>query len=136
MANRRSARSERTPGAPTRRQCGAMEVHHRMLEENPGFARAQVRLEHAFMARMRAAPEARTTPYKIAVVVHVVYKTNDQNITEAQIKSQIAVLNRDFRAKNPDRTRTPTPWKGLVSDAMIEFELKNITRTRTQSTSF
>jgi hypothetical protein len=136
MATRRSARSERTPGAPMRRQCGSMEVHQRMLEENPGFRRAQVRLEHAFMARMRAAPDARTTPYKINVVVHVVYKTNDQNISEAQIKSQIAVLNRDFRATNPDRTRTPLPWRGLVSDSMIEFVLKNITRTRTQATSF
>ena len=41
----------------------------------------------------------------------------------AQVNSQIAVLNRDYRAKNTDRTKVPQVWKGFVADAFVEFEL-------------
>ena len=38
----------------------------------------------------------------IPVVVHVVWKTQQQNISEAQIQSQIDILNQDFRRLNLD----------------------------------
>jgi hypothetical protein len=43
----------------------------------------------------------------IPVVVNVVWNTASENISDAQIQSQIAVLNADFRALNADRTNTP-----------------------------
>ena len=64
------------------------------------------------------------------------YRTEDQNVSDAQIKSQIASLNRDFRATNSDKSQTPTPWKGLVTDARIEFRLVKVTRTKTSKTGF
>ena len=63
----------------------------------------------------------------IKVVVNVVYTDETQNVSDAQIKSQIAALNKDFRATNPDRTKTPTPFKGLAPfeasdvDALLFF---------------
>ena len=42
-------------------------------------------------------------------VVHVVYSTPEENTSVKQVKSQIKVLNRDYSAKNPDETATPTP---------------------------
>ena len=79
-------------------------------------------------------------PTTIPVVVHVVYNDKSEDISVAQIKSQIARLNLDYRAKNPDRTKTPSVWSGLVTDAMIQFALakkdptgkatQGITRTR------
>lgn len=44
----------------------------------------------------------RKTVLTIAVAVHVVYRRDEENISNAQISSQIRALNRDFRAKNPD----------------------------------
>ena len=41
----------------------------------------------------------------IKTVVNVVYNTDAQNISDAQINSQIAALNKDFRATNPDKSR-------------------------------
>jgi hypothetical protein len=55
---------------------------------------------------------ARTKLVRIKTVVNVVYKTAEQNISDAQINSQIAALNKDYRAKNSDRNQTPAPWKG------------------------
>jgi hypothetical protein len=44
----------------------------------------------------------------IPVVVHVVYRTAVQNISDAQIQSQIAVLNKDFRKLNTDIGSVPS----------------------------
>ena len=38
----------------------------------------------------------------IPVVVHVLYRNSTENISVAQIQSQIDVLNEDFRRTNPD----------------------------------
>jgi hypothetical protein len=123
-----------------------MQVHHSLLETFPAYRARQTRLEHSFAARLRSAPELPTEPYKIQVVVHVVYRTEAEKIDEAQVKSQIVVLNRDYRAANPDRTKAPAVFKGLVADAMIEFALatkdpqgkptNGITLTQTKKTAF
>jgi hypothetical protein len=123
-----------------------MQIYHQLMESEPTFRRQQVALEHATMARLQTALVARATPYQITVVVHVVYATAAENISAAQVQSQIAVLNRDYRASNPDRSKTPTPWKGLVADAQVEFQLATkdptgkptdgITRTNSERTSF
>ena len=60
---------------------------------------------------------------RIPVVVHVVYNTAAQNISDAQIKSQIAALNRDFRRLNEDSVNTPDRFKSFAADVAIEFVL-------------
>ncbi len=147
MAKKKSAkRKARTAKSLPRRMCGTMQVHQWLLESDPTFRTNQLAIEHAFRARRGMAMPLRTTPYKIDVVVHVVYKTAAQNISAAQVNSQIRVLNKDFRAKNSDRVKTPAAWKGLVSDPMIEFSLAKkdprgqpttgITRTQTNVDGF
>lgn len=143
MAKKRTARASK---AVIRRTCGAMQIYHQMMESEPTFRQQQVALERATMNRMRSALIARTTPYRITVVVHVVYGTPAENISAAQVRSQIATLNRDYRAKNSDRRKTPTPWKGLVANAQIKFRLATkdpkgkrttgIIRTETDRTAF
>jgi hypothetical protein len=98
-------------------------MYHQMMEAEPRFRQAQVALEHATMARLRTAMVARARPYTITVVVHVVYGAANEKISAAQVQSQIAVLNQDYSATNPDRSKTPTPWKGLVANAQIQFRL-------------
>ena len=56
-------------------------------------------------------------------MVHVVHKKPQENISKAQVQSQITALNQDFRATNPDVSQVPDPWKGLVADAKITFKL-------------
>ena len=57
----------------------------------------------------------------IPVVIHVVYKTSAENISDAQIQSQLDVLNKDYRRLNTDTTLTPQPFKSLAADCEIEF---------------
>ena len=82
----------------------------------------------------------------IPVVVHIVYNTDEQNISDSQVNSQIEALNRDFRKRNTDIDLVPTHWKDLAADTRIEFQLavkdpqgnltNGITRTRTDINPF
>ena len=124
-------------GAKLRRSCGAMAAHMMLLERVPSFRASQMRLEGATARRRDAGADLRKSRIVvIKTVVNVVYKTEDQNISDAQIRSQITVMNKDFRAKNPDKSQTPAVWKGLVTDARIKFKLVKTTRTRTTTSGF
>ncbi len=56
--------------------------------------------------------------------MHVVYRTDEENVSDEQIASQIDVLNRDFRARNEDRAQVPAVWTSLVGDALVEFDAR------------
>jgi len=107
-----------------------------LLERYPAFRIAQMRLEGATDRRSARVSLKAPKLVTIDTVVHVVYKAAEQNISDAQIKSQFKVLNKDFRATNPDRNQTPTPWRGLVTDSRIRFRLAKVTRTKTARNSF
>ncbi len=125
-----------------------MEVHERLSEEYASYRDNRRRIDE-FTERALRTGEAQKAMRKlitIPVVVHVVYRTSAQNISKSQINSQLAVLNRDYRATNPDRSSVPAPFQSLVSDAKIEFKLATrdpdgkptdgITRTKTDRQSF
>ncbi len=57
----------------------------------------------------------------IPVVVHVLYNAPDQNISTAQILSQLKALNEDFRRKNTDAVQTPDAFSSVAADCRIEF---------------
>jgi len=152
MATKKSTKNSATKAAetneapPTRRQCGAMQAHFRLLEQDPNFRSRQAVLERSVARRMASGAVAKATTTTIPVVVHVVYNTAAENISVAQINSQIAVLNRDFNATNSDKSKVPVPFKGLVASANIKFALatkdpngkptKGITRTKTTRPEF
>ena len=69
--------------------------------------------------------------YAIKVVMHVVYKNDEENISDARIKDQIAVMNQAFRRKNADTVNTRAIFKSVAGDANIEFKLDRIIRVKT-----
>jgi len=77
--------------------------------------------EHHIMNRTTSAV------VNIPVVVHVVYANATQNISDAQINSQIQVLNEDFSKSNSDfSTVVPTVFQSLAADVEINFCLAQI----------
>jgi hypothetical protein len=138
------------PVVPRRRECGTMPVHRRLLSTSLAYVRARASSEnrHAEFKRSRAmgAAQQRTGVTRIPVVVHVVHHTAAQNVSDAQIKSQIDVLNKDFRKTNADIASVPGVFQAVVADARIEFALattdpsgnptSGVTRTQTANTSF
>jgi hypothetical protein len=114
-----------------------MASHMMLLEQVPSFRANQMRLENATNRRRDAAVDLKKLKVvTVKTIVHVVYRTAEQNISDAQIAGQIKALNKDFRATNPDRKHTPEPWIGLVTDSRIQFKLSKVTRTKTSKNGF
>ena len=125
--------AKRQKAAPTlRRSCGAMAAHMALLEQYPQYRANQMRLEAETNQRREQGVDLKKARIvTIKTVVNVVYDTDEHNISQAQIASQFKAMNRDYRATNPDRSGTPAPWTGLVTDARIQFKLVKVTRTKT-----
>jgi hypothetical protein len=129
------------------RSCHTMENHQRLLQEDPNLGERINKIEqftdYAINSGKVSANKAVIT---IPVVVHVVYNTTAQNISDAQIQSQLNVLNQDFRKLNTDLNLVPSTFSSLVADAEINFCLANrapdgsatsgILRVQTSVTSF
>ena len=117
-------KAETTP-AITRRACGTMEVLAAQLAADPAQAQRMAAIE-THTQRMLANPSLQRTTagtIVIPVVVHVLYNTAAQNISDAQVQSQIDVLNEDYRKLNADVVNTPSIYAGLAADVNVQFVL-------------
>ncbi|RYY21247.1 MAG: T9SS type A sorting domain-containing protein [Chitinophagaceae bacterium] len=66
------------------------------------------------------------TVINIPVVIHVLYNGSAQNISDAQILTQLEILNRDFRRKNADSANTPQHFRPFAADCNIIFTLATV----------
>ena len=135
-------------GDKRRRTCATMDEHRRLARLYPEYRRRRREIEletREFTARY-AEEGLRTGVVRIPVVVHVVWNTAVQNVSDGQIQSQIDVLNADFRRTNADAGSVPAAFAGVAADTRIEFALavrdpncvatNGITRTNTATTGF
>ncbi|UPT65255.1 MAG: M43 family zinc metalloprotease [Sphingobacteriales bacterium JAD_PAG50586_3] len=131
----------------TQRTCGTADYVKNLTQTNPQFAANRQNIND--FTNDWVANNANNKSggvITIPVVVHVVWNTNAENISDAQVQSQIAVLNKDYRRLNTDASNTPAAWQGIAADCGIEFCLATvnptggattgITRTQTNITTF
>jgi hypothetical protein len=131
-------------------RCGTMARLEYLIQQDPTILARMAQVEaqtQAYIEAQRHLPHGRTNNViTIPVVVHIVYRTAAQNISDAQVQSQIQVLNEDFRRLNADAVNTPSLFQSVAADAEIQFCLatrdplgnptNGITRTQTTKTSF
>ncbi|MDA0912927.1 MAG: M43 family zinc metalloprotease [Bacteroidetes bacterium] len=104
------------------RTCHTMGNLDRLLQSHPQMQEQMDQIED-FTRDFVNTPQLRgEQTVTIPVVVNVVYKTSAQNISDAQIMSQIEVLNEDFRRLNADADNT---WSD-ATDPNIEFCLASV----------
>ncbi|WP_420379232.1 zinc metalloprotease [Gilvibacter sp.] len=146
------------------RKCHSMQVLERQLKEDPGLADRMFLVEQKTRAILASrAPGGNGNGngngngggggdtggggdpvddglgnINIPVVVHVVYNTANpaENISLAQIQSQIDVLNADFRATNSDVSGVPAEFAGVVADSDINFTLDQVIRVASTRSSW
>jgi hypothetical protein len=114
--------------------------------KNPGTIQRNILAKEIAKQWIQDHPADLRSTYIIPVVVHVVYKTQAQNISEAQINSQIDVLNEDYNRLNADASNTPSVWQSLGGSISVQFclakydpdgnETSGIERTLTTFDSF
>ncbi|GAA4042677.1 hypothetical protein GCM10022409_30770 [Hymenobacter glaciei] len=117
-----------TSAQAQKRSCATDDVLQQQLAADPSLAArmADINNQAVMFAAKQAGTAQRGTAaitVTIPVVVHVLYSTASENISDAQIASQIAVLNEDFHKLNADYTKTPSAFAGQVADAGIQFVL-------------
>lgn len=103
------------------RSCGSADVYAHMMQHNSEFAQQRALIEEqtaAYVANPNAQHRAVVT---IPVVFHIVYNTTAQNVSDAQVMSQLDVLNNDFRKLNSDASLVPSAFAGLAADCEINF---------------
>jgi hypothetical protein len=112
------------------RSCASEEMLKAQLAIDPSLRTRMQQIEE--YTRKAIAGEAfRGRPSKtidIPVVVHVLYNTAEENISDAQIQSQIDVLNEDFNLKNADNGLVPSIFSGVKADVGARFTLSQTIR--------
>ncbi|MEY3399190.1 MAG: hypothetical protein RL220_1784, partial [Bacteroidota bacterium] len=113
----------------SQRMCGTMEQHQHLLESDPLYEQRRQEIEQFTQQWLAEHPGEDRVLVTIPVVVHVVYNTTAENISDAQIQSQIDVLNADFRKLNSDISLLPSVWTSTAADVNIEFCLATVDPT-------
>lgn len=117
------------------RGCASHEILEEQLKANPGLA---IKMNEIESFTENAIKSGRLVNGKIVipVVVNVLYKSAAENISLAQIQSQIDILNNDFNAQNSDFNQVPTLFSGVKANVGISFELDQVIRKSTTKTSW
>lgn len=125
--------------APTQRRCASVEVLQQQLIADPGLRRRMDDIE-SFTKRFagnRLMQRLSLDTMIVPVVVNVLYKTAAENISLAQIQSQIDVLNEDFKGTNNDVTKIPSLFTSVKAfDTKIRFVLETVVRKSTSKSSW
>jgi len=123
----------------TQRKCGADEILQEQLKTD-AVLRARMDQIEEFTRRYVQNPDQQRLLtngiIEIPVVVNVLYRTTAQNISQAQIQSQIDVLNKDFSATNSDYNLTSTYNSVKSGDIRVRFVLDQVIRKSTTKTSW
>lgn len=142
------------------KECHSMMVLNRQLKEDKGLYKKMYDVEYAtrsFIAGKKPDGTGGGKPgngggddggggdppvgdnfgvVNIPVYVHIIYSNSNENISDAQINSQIAVLNADFRRTNNDANNTPNEFSGVAADSEITFSLAGTFRNPSSTTSW
>lgn len=123
---------------PTERHCAAYDVLEEQLKEDPSLQQRMNAIEE-LTSRVAANPQAYRLVngvVEIPVVFNVLYRTAAENVSQAQLESQIAVLNEDYAGTNSDHNNTSTYNTVKAGDIGIRFVLDAIYRRSTTKTTW
>jgi len=124
-----------TNASVAKRGCATQDVYEEQLRSDPTLALRRNQIE-AFTESAVSQGRLVNGKVVIPVVVNVLYKTAAENISAAQIQSQIDVLNQDFNAQNSDFGSVPSLFSPVAANVGISFELAGVNRKATSKTSW
>jgi hypothetical protein len=106
------------------RECSTMENLEYRKQQDPQLEARMQQIEDYTRTRIQQGSTESISGniITIPVVVHVIYNNSNENISDAQIQSQIDVMNEDFRRTNADADNT---WS-QAADTEIQFCLATV----------
>jgi len=120
------------------RSCASNDVLMRQLAEDPSLQSRLDEIENFTRKTIASGETSRLVNgvIQIPVVVNVLYRIASENISDAQIQSQIDVLNTDYNADNADLRKVPSIFTPVIGKVGVRFVLANIIRKATTVTSW
>jgi hypothetical protein len=112
-------------------RCGTVEYEKKLERQNPkrtedGFERWMAQHVNQQLKNSQRAERTQTT-LTIPVVVHIIHNGEPVgtglNISDAQVFSQMVVLNNDFNRLNADQANTPTLFQPVAGSFDVQFVL-------------
>ncbi|MFM7217560.1 MAG: M43 family zinc metalloprotease [Bacteroidota bacterium] len=107
------------------RTCGTHDRYLQAIQNDPSIALRRAQLEKQVQEWISRQPAQRTAGgtvlVTVPVVVHVLNYNNTQAISDAQVLSQIDVLNKDYSFTNSDTGLVPAAFKPRTSNTQIQF---------------
>jgi len=114
--------------AQTPLHCGADEMRINTLKQQPQVAKAVVKREtelenftQNFVQLQNK--KANTVTYIIPVVFHVIHNYGSENISDAQLKDGLDIVNKTFNKTHPNTSTIIAAFQGIHADCEIEFRL-------------
>ncbi|OIQ23569.1 GEVED domain-containing protein [Lacinutrix sp. MedPE-SW] len=108
------------------RKCATMENLEYRKQQDPNLVQRMQDIEEFTKLKIQQMDNSQNkivgNVITLPVVVHVLYRNSTENISVAQIQSQLDVLNEDFRRTNPDADNI---WS-QAADSEIEFCLATV----------
>lgn len=110
------------------RHCGADEMRISTLKQHPEIAKAVIKRDEqleAFTANFvsQQAKSPATATYVIPVVFHVIHNYGPENISDAQLKDGIDIVNKTFNKTHPNTSAIIPAFQGIHANCDIEFRL-------------
>lgn len=126
--------------AAARRTCASQDVLAEQLAADPTLAIRMNQIEAFSQNAIANHRLSSTGKIIIPVVVNVLQTSSETVLSDAQIQSQIDVLNKDFTQTNSEFNTNSTAYFGefkpLAANVDITFELAGIIRKATNKTSW
>jgi len=116
-----------TSQAQTAHRCGTDAATKEFIEKHPELKMNIENLEQSLNSiDINSLQKNRAGNYIIPIVFHVIHNYGPENISEAQIKDQVRVLNEDFQKRNADTNLILSTFKPLIANVGFEFRLATI----------
>jgi hypothetical protein len=124
----------------SRKSCPSEEIRAELLK-NDAKARARYAAIEAgtekFIQAKKLGRVLADGTVEIPVVVNLLYRTTAENLSDARIAEQIAVLNKDFGATNTDINKIPAEFASVAAgDTKVRFRLVKTVRKSTSVRSW
>ncbi|CAN5216252.1 hypothetical protein BH09BAC5_BH09BAC5_08700 [soil metagenome] len=107
--------------------CGTSEYNERLKQQNPiEVQQAEDQLNAEKNALIQHGEGRASSTYVIPIVFHIIHDYGIEDISDAQVLDQVAILNRDYAKLNADTAAIASPFQTIASAIDIEFRLATI----------
>ncbi len=119
----------------SRKSCPSEEIRANLLANDANAKARYLALENGtekFIQARKAGRVLADGTVEIPVVFNVLYRTSAENISDARLAEQIAVLNADYAGTNTDVSKTPSEFSTVAAgDTKVRFRLVKTVRKST-----